>query len=116
MGVYSVVSPKRCNCSRWHSSDMGKPLPWHERQSHRVPAVLLAMFVWVSSEPGHQVCNQICYSLSLFIYCLLVRLAILSNLSLNCEELSNLAHLGHQKVHVFVVSAAAFVLLHDRRV
>lgn len=66
MGVYSVASLKRCDCSRWHSSDIGNPPSWHGSQSRRVPAVL---FVWVYGEPGHQVCNQIYYSLSLFIYC-----------------------------------------------
>lgn len=67
MGVYSVGSPKRCNCSRWQSSDSGKPPPWHGSPSHRVPAVLLAVFVWVYGELGHQVCNQI-YILALCLF------------------------------------------------
>lgn len=75
--VCSVASLKRCNCSRWHSSDIGNPPSWHGSRSRRVPAVL---FVWVYGEPGHQICNQIYYSLSLFIYCFLLRLAILCNL------------------------------------
>lgn len=105
VGVGLFVQLFLSNCSCWLDAATQPPLLRPESESHRGPAVPLTMVVCFSmvilpiKYVIRYVILSLCVYLCLFFNLFLQPFVFAPSESLNCRELSDLAHSGLQKMH-----------------